>query len=255
MRSPDEVAEDLFAFLREHGLGMELDAVGRVPCMAQAHDGAVGGPCGDDELCWKRSPLDDQRVISGRLERIGDAGQHARVVVADPRGLAVRWFVADDAGAEGLAQALVAEADAGDRDVSGQVPNRLVGDACIIRGAGAGRDHDAVVAGQLRDCDLVVAEDRRLHPELTEVLHEVVRERVVVVDYGQLGRAAVDHHNSSAISTALNMAPAFSSVSSNSRSGFESATTPAPACTYASPPATTMVRSVIAMSRLPPKLT
>src|SRR5713101_7426181 len=89
-------------------------------------------------------------------------------------------------------------------------------------------------------------------PKLGEVLDQVVCERVVVVDDGEAGFA---HRISSAISTALNIAPAFSSVSSNSRSGFESATTPAPACTNTSPPATTRVRRVIAMSRLPPKPT
>ena len=51
------------------------------------------------------------------------------------------------------------------------------------------------------------------------------------------------------------MALAFSSVSWNSRAGTESATTPAPAWTYTVPPAMTMVRSVIAMSMLPPKPT
>src|SRR5260370_25232215 len=169
--------------------------------------------------------------MPGRSDRTGDPRQHARVVVADPGGLAKRRLIAPDPSAERLAQALVAETDAEDRDLAGKLLDRLVGDARVVRRAGARRDDDAVVAGQLGDGDLVVAEDGRLDPELAEVLDKVVCERVVVVDDRQLWRGTIDHHNSSAISIALNMAPAFSRVSSNSRSGFESATTPAPAST------------------------
>ncbi len=80
----------------------------------------------------------------------------------------------------------MAEADAEDRDLAGELLDRLVRDARVVRRAGAGRDDDAVVAGQLGDGDFVIAEDGRLDPELAEVLDEVVRERVVVVDHRQL---------------------------------------------------------------------
>src|SRR6266851_4237597 len=114
----------------------------------------------------------------------------------------MRRFVAHDPSAKRLAQALVAEADAKDRDLSRQLLDRLVGNAGVVRRAGAGRNDDAVVAGQLGNGDLVIAEDDRLDPELAEVLDEVVRERVVVVDDRQLWSGTVDHHNSSAISIA-----------------------------------------------------
>src|SRR4029077_725132 len=132
------------------------------------------------------------------------------------------------------------EAHAEDGDLAGELLDRLVGDACIVWRPGTGRDDDAVEPRKLADRHLVVAKHRGLHAELTEVLDEVVSERVVVVDDRELGRDAVRHHMASAISTALNIAPAFSSVSSNSRPGRESATTPAPDCTYATPSATTM---------------
>src|SRR5216684_4130587 len=82
--SPDEVAQDLLAFLGQHRLRVELDAVGRVPDVAQAHHGAVIRPRGHNQIVWDRRPLDDERVVSRRLERVGDAGHHAGVVVADP---------------------------------------------------------------------------------------------------------------------------------------------------------------------------
>src|SRR5436189_101637 len=93
--------------------------------------------------------------------------------------------------------------------------------------------HDPVVRpgsdqqlGRLVDSHLVVAKHRRLGAELGHVLDQVVGEGVVVVDHRELR-----HHMASAISIALNIAPAFSSVSSYSRSGLESATTPHPAWT------------------------
>src|SRR6267378_1316444 len=167
----------------------------------------------------------------------------------------MRGLVSDHPRAQRLSETLVTQAHAEDRDLSAELLDRLVGDARIVRCPWARRDHDAVVTGQLADGDLIVAKYSRLYTELAEVLDEVVRERVVVVDDSKPCVRSRSHHMPSAISMALNIAPAFSSVSSNSRSGRESATTPAPDCTYATPSATTMVRSVIAMSRFPPKLT
>ena len=75
------------------------------------------------------------------------------------------------------------------------------------------------------DGDRVVAVDAHVLAELAEVLHEVVGERVVVVDH--------QHHGyiDSASLTACNSARALLTHSACSRSGSESATMPAPACT------------------------
>src|SRR5438309_1410376 len=126
---------------------------------------------------------------------------------------------------EYLADALVAQAHAEDGNLAAQRANRIVGHAGVIRRARSRRDDDAIELRELVDRDLIVAENGRLGTELGHVLDEVVREGVVVVDHRD------GHYIPSAISMALNIAPAFSSVSSNSRSGLESATTPAPACT------------------------
>src|SRR2546429_670412 len=138
------------------------------------------------------------------------------------------------------------QAHAQDRDLAAERAHCLVGDARVIGSSWSGRDDYAIELCQLVHAHLVVAKDRRLRAELGHVLDEVVGERVVVVDHGE-----ARHHIASAISMALNIAPAFSRVSSYSRSGLESATTPQPAWTYASPSVTTTVRRLIAMSRLP----
>src|SRR2546426_1743222 len=165
----------------------------------------------------------------------------------NPGGFAMCGLVANDLPSKGLAEALMAEAYAEDGDLAIELRDRLVGNSSVFRRAGTRRDDHTVVTPQLDDAHLVVAKHSGLDPELAEVLDQVVGERIVVVDDGEPGGRSV-HHRSSAISIALNIAPAFSSVSSNSRSGRESATTPAPACTYATPPATTMGRSAIAIS-------
>src|SRR6266581_3211091 len=85
----DEVAEDLLALFGEHRLRVELKAVGRVPGVPQAHHDAVVRPGRHQKLGGDARPPDDQRVVASRLERLAHAGEHTRVVVVDPGGLAV----------------------------------------------------------------------------------------------------------------------------------------------------------------------
>ena len=69
----------------------------------------------------KVSRLHEQRVVARGVEGIGQAGEDAGAVVVDRRGLAVHEPVrADDIAAEDVADALVAEADAEKRRVSGR---------------------------------------------------------------------------------------------------------------------------------------
>src|SRR5207247_9380477 len=76
-------------------------------------------------------------------------------------------------------------------------------------------------------------------------LHEVVREAVVVIDDQDHGSAP------SAPATAGSNAAAFAFVSASSASGSDSATMPAPVCTWAAPFAITTVRIVMQKSRSP----
>ncbi len=92
----------------------------------------------------------------------------------------------------------------------------------------------------------VVPDDDDVPVERREDLDEVERERVVVVE-------DEDHGNSPALSTARMSARALFSHSSASDSASESATIPAPACTWSTPFATTAVRIAIATSRFPAK--
>ena len=96
---------------------------------------------------------------------------------------------------------------------------------------GPGRDHDLLRRHRLdlAERHLVVAAHAHVGAQLAEILHEVVGERIVVVDdenhvYRPTALAC-------ASSSARITARALSRVSSYSAAGFESATMPAPACT------------------------
>jgi hypothetical protein len=90
-----------------------------------------------------------------------------------------------DLAAEGRAYALVAEADAEQRDPAGEFLDRCHRDAGFGRRTGAGRNHDAVRLhrGDFLEGDRVVAEHLDVLAEFAEILHQVVGEAVVVVDH------------------------------------------------------------------------
>src|SRR6185369_5547323 len=144
-------------------------------------------------------------------------------------------------------------------------------DPGIVRVARTGRDDDATQArrrvvghlGDGTDLDGVVADDMHLGPGRLECLHEVEGEAVVVVDDEDHGWTSISSASSSAaaapdasltpaaISMARRKAAALCSVSSNSRSGTDPATIPAPVWTCAWPSLSTALRMVMAVSRLP----
>ena len=95
---------------------------------------------------------------------------------------------ADDLAAEGLADRLVAEADADERRAGlGGGGDQREADAGVVGGAGAGGEQDGGGAHRHRrlHVDLVVAADLRVGPELAQVVEEVVGEAVVIVDQEQ----------------------------------------------------------------------
>jgi hypothetical protein len=92
-----------------------------------------------------------------------------------------------DAAAEGLADRLVAQANAEDGNPAGKLANRCQGNPGLRRRAGAGRDHQhgRVKASDLGDGDGIVAEHPDVLPQLAEILDEVVGEGVIVIEHQQ----------------------------------------------------------------------
>src|SRR6185437_5111592 len=223
----EEIRQQLLAGQGEDALGVELYALNGELAVADRHDGVVGGAGGDLEAFGHRGRINDQRVVAGGGEGLGQAAEDGLAVVLDHAGLAVHQHLgADDAGAKGLTDALMAEADAEDGDAAGEVLDGRHADAGFERGAGTRRNDQS---RGLQGFDpgqghLIVAADLDGLSQLAEVLGEVVGERVVVVE-------EEDHGNqrpARAISRARIMAPALLTHSMYSLSGTESATTPAP---------------------------
>ena len=90
--------------------------------------------------------------------------------------------------AESFADTLMAQADAQHRHRPGEFAQDRNGDAGFGRSARTGRNHDRVglQRASAGDIDRVVALDDNFDTEFTEVLHQVVGKRIVVVDHQEL---------------------------------------------------------------------
>ena len=147
--------------------------------------------------------VDDKRVVTGRGERARQAGQHANPRVSDLRRLAVHHLRgAHHFAAVHLSDALMAEAhpEHGDAPLA-ECADRFVRHAGILGSAGPRRHENGIgfECDQLVEGDGVVSVDHGLRAELTEVLHEVVDERVVVVD----DEHPCAHHGNLAVAPAV----------------------------------------------------
>src|SRR3954447_20960913 len=245
-----EALQQGLAVRGEHGLGMELDTGRGQLAVAHRHQHPAAPRRRLERLGQLR--LDHQRVVAPDGERAGQPLEQAAAVVLDLRRLAVHGHVAHHPAAVRLGQRLVAEAHAERRDPRlGEAPHRLNGDPGLVRGAGPGRDDDAVPPApeQIVDRGGVVAHRLDLRPQLAQVLDEVVGEGVVVVDHqdARHGQARCVAASSIARTTPR----ALARDSSYSYSGLASATVPPPACTWATPSRTTTVRMQMQVSRSP----
>src|ERR1019366_8990419 len=85
--------------------------------------------------------------------------------------------------AEGRANRLMAEAHAQQRHAPCEMADQFDADASFLRGARAGRDHDAIGTKLLNPAnrDLVITAHHYLLTQFAEVLHQVVGEGVVII--------------------------------------------------------------------------
>ena len=141
----DPVVDQPLALARQNALGVKLHALDRVQSMPEAHDLALGRPRADLEAGRQRLALDEERVVSRRLERRGDAVEEAAAVVKDGRRLSVHQAPgAHDAPPVGLPDRLVPQTDSEDRQTAAESLQDLERDAGLVRRARTGRDEQAM---------------------------------------------------------------------------------------------------------------
>src|SRR5258705_1934210 len=125
------------ALAREDGLGVELLALDGMAAMSQANDLPVVRARGDLEVGGQARLEHDQRVVARRLEPRRQAPEDAVAVVRDRGGLPVHLPLRSrDRAPEGLADRLMAEADAEDRHAGVEAADQLERDAGTVRIAG-----------------------------------------------------------------------------------------------------------------------
>src|SRR5208282_6358321 len=76
-----EISQQLDPLEGQEALGVILDAFKRVGFVANTHDLTLIGPGNDLKLVGKGAGLDDQAVVSRRLERVGEVSVDAFAVV------------------------------------------------------------------------------------------------------------------------------------------------------------------------------
>ena len=116
-----EILEELLAGFGEDGFGVELHTFDFVATVSEAHDDAVVGLGGDGEFTRQGFSFDDERVIAGGGERVGQFTEDVFAVVMDLAGFAVeKLWSANNFSAEGRANGLMAEANPEDGKLSCQ---------------------------------------------------------------------------------------------------------------------------------------
>src|SRR5260370_19922365 len=172
---------------------MELDAFDFVAAVAEAHDDAVIGLGGDGQLARQGFFLDDERMVARGGEGIRQLAENILAVVMDLAGFAMKQLrSANDFAAECGADGLMAEAHTKDGKLSREALDQLHGNARLLRGAGAGRDDDALglAPGNFFDGNFVFAMHFDLATQLAAILRNVVGEGIVVVEKQNHNRLA-----------------------------------------------------------------
>ena len=165
---------------------MELHAVGGMFPVCQRHDLAVLVTCRHFQAGREVTLLCDQGVISAAGYHRGQIGKERTVAVqCDLACLAVHQVCCtDDRSAERLTDGLVSQTHAQHGELSAEAANRLYRDAGIL-GIARPRREDQRLRCQcfdLRNGDLIVPDDFDICVQFADVLIQVIRERIVVIN-------------------------------------------------------------------------
>ncbi len=148
--------------------------------------GIVDGGRGHLQHGRQRGGLHHQRVVAHDLERARNTVEEVGPVVADLRSLSVHHAArsANDLAAVRFPDGLMAETHAENRDVRAVSLDERDADPRLARCLRSGADDDRGRAQRTHVLhrDRIVTNDAWILAKLAEILDEVVRERIVVVD-------------------------------------------------------------------------
>ncbi len=145
----------------------------------------------DGKLGRQRLFFHDERMVARTGERRGQPGKNTFSIVLDRAGFSMHQRLRpNDFAAKGFTNGLVAETDPKNRRFPGHVPDERHQNPGLVRRARPRRKQNAL---RLHGLDflrshLVVAPHHHFRTQLAEVLDEVVREGVVVVEDEDHGR-------------------------------------------------------------------
>src|ERR1700733_12138520 len=180
-----EIAQNLAAVFTGDAFGMKLHPECRAVTVLNAHDNSIVGLRAHLELRGGARSLDDERGIARRRKGSVQTTKEPARIVRNARHLAMhrRWR-AHDIAAEGLSDRLMTKADPEHWRRSARRANEIDTNARFVRRARTGGEDDGVrfVGERIGDRDLVVAPNRHVRAQLAEVVDEVEREAVIVVD-------------------------------------------------------------------------
>src|SRR5438477_6947137 len=207
-------------------------------------------------------------MITRRFKGFCQIFKNAGPYVRNRRGLPMHQFRrSHNLAAEDFGNALVTKTNSEQRNLGAKVANDIATDSRVARPARAGRNANLCRTQSLNvpQRGFVVAFHHNICAELTKNLRQVIGERIVIIDQEKHNVAQVSNlraqsnrkletcATSFARSIAVSTAIALRSVSSRSLTGSESATMPAPACTYAFPFFKTTERNAMQLSQFQSK--
>ncbi len=170
---------------------MKLDSMNCQRPVLDPHDFIDGtffcfGPGTHLEAIRQGSALSDQRMVAGRCKRVLQAGKDTCTAMMDLRSFSVHdFFRVDHPATKRLRNALMPKADTQNRDSARIFANASERNPSLIRCAGPGRNDDVtgIQGCNLLNGDRIVSNHFDLLTQLPAVLHQVVGERIVVIDH------------------------------------------------------------------------
>jgi len=168
---------------------MKLHSLDRKFLMSQPHDHSraifIGRPGAYFQIVRQVLFGNDERVISRGSHGRGESFKNSLAIVLDLARFAMHQIPSPNHfAAKGCADRLVSEANAQQWRLARKMADQLDADARVLRCARSRRNYDAFGMHYLNFVDghFVIAANFDLCAQLTQVLDEVISERIVVIE-------------------------------------------------------------------------